>query len=1021
MIILIAIAFGVLSVLNIDLDMMPNMNLPYAAVITTYTGAAPEEIETLVTKPLEGSLGQISGLKTLMSSSSYGSSMVVMEFNDSVNIDNTVIDVLQQVDAVKGRLPDDCSDPMVFKIDMNNMINFTVGLSSENSDSVTLKRLADNKIKDELEKLDGVASVSVSGGRDEEISVTLNMEAMRGYGISESQVQQALSAENSNTPLGSVKQGRRTLTMRVFGQYEALSDIENIPFATPAGARVYLRDFASVNKTLKDASSVSYINGTPSVTLNVSKQSTSNVVKMSDNVLKELKKLEKANPDIKVTVLLDPAQYIRRSLSQVMNSAIQGSILAIVVLYIFLRNLRSTLIVAAAIPISIISTFVLMYYTGMTLNMMSLGGLSLGIGMLVDNSIVVLESVYRKLDEGIEAKTAAIEGTREVATSVIASTLTTVAVFLPITFSGGLSAQIFNQLALTISFSLGSSLLVSMTFVPMACSVILKPGDLSARGNKSGVFSRFLDKIGDGIEGLENFYRSRLDFSLKHRKFTILVVIALTVLTFLTVPTVGMEFMPTMDQNQVGIDITLPKGSLLKETEDITNQTLAKIEGKFPEIKEQAISIGGGGSMFGGASENTASVTLNLIDKSEREKSTNDIASEINKLTSDVPGAKIKASSQGSAMGSYGGGSSADYQIFGDDLEELETIADDFKEMLSGIEGVTNVTTSLEDSTPQATVRVDRAKAAGYGVSPSSVAGIVRTAISGSVPTSFKEGSSEYDIRVRQDQNKFDYITDVETILVPLPRGGSVPLTEIADVEVDEMPATIGRYQNQRYVEISASIASGTTSGSVNKAFAAAAAAYYMPDGYTWETSGSLQQMSDTFGSLGLALIMAVVIVYMIMAAEFENLRYPFIVMFSIPIAMTGGIFGLFVTRQTLSIASFLGLIMLAGIVVNNAIVLIDYTNLLIRERGMAVTEALLEAGPVRMRPILMSVATTALGLFPMMLSNQTGSEMMKGLSSVVVFGLLISTLVTLLFVPVIYLSMHNATEKRKAKKAARG
>ena len=1130
MLVLVVIAFGVLSIQNIQLDMMPNMNIPIAIVSTSYSGAGPEEIENLVTKPLEGVLGTVNNVSEITSTSSSGSSIIIVQFEDNTNIDNAALDMRERVDMVKRLLPDGANDPMVMKIDINSMASINLGFTSNSEDLIELKRLIDDRIVPRMERQAGVAQVSVSGGKEKEISVVINEERMRGHGISESTISQLLMAENRNTPAGSIKQGDKSLSLRVSGEFSSLEDIRNLPLQTARGAVVYLRDIAEVEEVLKDNASISYINGSPNVSMTINKQSTANTVNVSNAVLQELERIKQDFPNLNVTVTLDPADYIRMTLSTVASSALYGGLLALMILYVFLRNMRTTLVVAAAMPVSIIATFVLMYYGKLTMNIMTLGGLTLGIGMLVDNSIVVLESIYRKIEEGESRITASIEGAREVAMSVTASTLTTIAVFLPISFTGGLTAQIFNQLSLTITFSLVSSLVISLTFVPMACSVILRenkggkgngifniekgaPSNENADVNienetasnenadvnieegtsrnenadvnieegtsrnenadvnieketsrnenadvkdgrnlavesdaayvaneannlslepvnirkRRNVFSMLSNLVGGILIGIENVYGKILKACLRWRKLTIFIVLIFIGLTFLsfTSPRVGMEFMPSTDEGTISIRVAMPRGTLIEETEKTAFSVVDIISGAYSEIEDISMSVSGGSSLRsgllgigGGGGGDSASITVNLIRKMERERGVDEIAVDMSKRLSSIPGAEITVQSVGQSLGAFASGG-IDITIKGENLESLSEIAADFKDLIETVPGTLNVSTSIEQTLPQATIRIDRSKASVYGISAAGIASIVNTAVQGSVATTFRTEGEEYDVRIRQSKDNFDYLPDIENILIPSPTGISVPLSELATISLSNTPRSISHDNLQRYVTVSSGL-DGRDSKSVMDDIKVLLAEYPMQDNYSWEETGSLQRMNETFADLGLALIIALGLVYMIMAAEFESLLHPFIVMFSIPISLTGGLFGLYVFAEPLSITGFLGLIMLEGIVVNNAIVLVDYTNLLIRERGMNAHDALLKSGPVRMRPILMTTLTTVLAMIPLMTTQSEGSELMRGLAIVVAFGLSLSTLVTLLFVPVIYMSFSVMGDKRRRRKQRR-
>ncbi len=1012
MVILIFIAFGILSFTNLKIDMLPKMDIPVALVSTSYSGAGSEEMENLVTRPLEGALGTVPGVKNITSQSSNGSSLVALEFVDGTDLDQAAIDMREKVDMIKGYLPEDASEPMVLKIDVNQMAGSAIiGVRNKSGNLTELQNTVDEKIVNRLERQKGVASVSASGGTDMEIDVTLNQEALRGYGVSEGQVMQLLAAENTNTPTGTIKQGNQELSLRVKGQFESLDDIRNLPLTTSTGATIYVSDVATVEEVMADRSSYSFINGEPAIILTVQKQSTANTVEVSEALKKEIAKIQADIPDIELIEVYDPAEYINVSINSVTSSLLIGGILAVFVLFVFLKDVRTTLIVAVAMPISIIITFALMYFTGMTINIMSLGGLTLGIGMLVDNSIVVIESIYRKIEEGENRFDAAVDGASEVAMSVIASTLTTIVVFVPITFAGGLSAQIFNELSFTISFSLISSLFASLTFVPMASALFLITEEEKLQ---VGPVYRLLTKFNEGFAKFEKKYRNLLEKALDHRKTVLAIVIAFLILTGASLATIGAVFLPESDQGMLSVTVSMPKGTILEEMVSKSAE-VSKILLTVPEIESATLSVGAGDSSSMISSGGSATFWIDLVPKEDRELSAKEVEVLLNKQFKNIAGAEVTAVADNSSMGSYGG-ASVSVVIKGEELDKLEKINNDFTAIFNNIPGVTKVSSSIQESSPQANIVINRQKAASYGVSASSVSTIVGTQVKGYTPTTLKYDGDEYDIKISGRPGDYEYLDDIKNITIPSTFGISVPLYEIADINISYPPATINRDNQERTVTLTIST-DGTAPSLITKEFEKQLATYIMPASYTWEYSGSLEQMNETFGSLLLALVFAILLVYMVMAAEFESLLYPFIVLFSIPIAISGGIFGLAVVREPLSITSFLGMIMLAGLVINSAIVIIDYTNLLVRERGLSPREALLISGPVRLRPIVMSVSTTVLGLIPMAISKAEGAEMMRGLAVIVIFGLLFSTVVTLLFIPTVYLSFTTRSIAKKERK----
>jgi len=1023
MAILVIMVFGFLSVTNISLDMMPNMDIPIAIVVTSFSGVGSAEVESLVTIPLEGVLGTVPGVEDINSSSSYGQSTIVLEFSDGVDINFAALDMRERIDMIRPMLPDGAGDPVVIQIDINAMNAFTFGITSEDGDLIALRSVTEDQIMNRLERLDGVAQVNLFGGIDREIEVLLHEDSLRGFGISEANVIQVLRTENASVPAGSIREGDRSMSLRVSGEFNSLMDIENIPFATPAGALVYLRDFAEVNEVLRDRTDVAFIDGTPAIALQVQQQSMANTVNVSASIVSEIERLRLDYPAYEFAIFIDPAEFINQSINSVVSAAMWGGIFAVLVLYLFLKSIKSTIIIAMAMPVSIIATFILMYVTDITLNMMSLGGLALGIGLLIDNSIVVLESVFRKIEEGEPKTKAAIEGAREVAPSVTASTITTIAVFLPITFAGGLAAQIFNQLAMTIAFSLLASLFVALTFVPMACSVILSAEEIMGSHERRNIFSKFLGAILNGVDrairAINRVYKRMLIFCLRRRFVTYLAVLAAIVLTGFCLTFLRMEFMAETDMSMIQANVRLPRGSLLEETEAVLLEVTDRLI-QFEEVETVFSTVDGGAFGGFGGTADSGSMFILLSGVQERDRSSSELAVLMERELLDIPGAEINVSSMQFMMGGMGGGGIS-LRIYGDDIEVLRDIAIDVVGIVEELPGTHNVSSSIEAANPQATIRVDRQRASAFGVSPATVSSIVNTAITGTVATTYRVGGEEFDIRVRQNRENFDYITDIRNILIPTPSGVTIPLYEVAEIVVGEIPITIQRENMQTFVSVNTQFADPDINpNDVVNDITAAMSQYIMPTGYTWAFTGATQQMDETFAALGLALLMALLLVYLIMAAEFESFAFPFIVMFSIPIALTGGILGLFILDNTFDITAFMGLIMLAGIVTNNAIVLIDYANLLVRERGMSPYDAVVRAGTVRLRPILVTAITTMLALTPMLVSTADGSEMMRSLATVIVFGLGLSTLVTTLLIPTVYMSIEDTKARMKARKERR-
>lgn len=1013
MVVFIVILLGIVSIGRIPVDLLPSFELPYALVMTSYNGAGPQEIESLITKPLEATVGTVSNLKNITSTSSNGSSMIFVEFNDGTDMDVAMLNMREKIDMIKDFLPEDAEDPMVMALDPNMMPIMEIGISG-NQDLVKLKQIVEDEITGKIERIEGVASVSVTGGKEKEIRITLLPDKLKGYNITPSTVAQSIAAENLNLPAGEVKQGNSSLTLRAVGEFNSIEEIRTLPIITSGGV-IYLKDIAEVEEVFKEMTSYAYINGKPSISLSIQKQSTANTVQVSKQINKVLDQLRTELKDIEITTIYDSAEFINSSIGNVASTAISGGILAVLILFVFLRNIRSTFIVGTSIPISIIATFALMYFSGLTLNMVSLGGLALGVGMLVDNAIVVLENIYRHRENGASRIDAADEGTTEVGMAVLASTLTTIAVFLPIVFVEGIVAKMFKEMALTVTYSLTASVVVAVTLVPMMASKILKVEKVDEIKRRR-ITNIIFDKWSAVFDRIDKVYRRVLNWTLHHRLKASLITIGVFIATLL-VPAfglVGMEFFPASDKGNFTISITLPKGTVIEETFEVVEQVQARLEG-IEEIQEVFVNIGGGGSMIStGTSSNRATLTVNIGSVKERKRSVDEIADEVRNLVSDIPGAEFSVTGSSSMM-MGGGGSPISIQIAGDDLEQLELIANDVVALVESVEGTREVTSSIEDGIPEAQITINRNKASLYGLNMATISSTLKTAVQGSVATKYKVDGTEIDVRMVYDTSKSEYLKDIKNITITSPMGVNIPLSEVADISIKQSPTSISRDNQKRVVTVNSSLF-GVDMNTAKMAIDQKLKNYPMPDGYSYEFAGEVEEMMESFASLGLALLLAILLVYMVLAAQFESFLHPFTIMFSVPLALTGAILALFVTGRTLSMPSFIGLIMLVGIVVNNAIVLIDYI-IQLRQRGYDRTEAILEAGPTRLRPILMTTLTTVLGMIPMALGLGEGGETMSPLATSVIGGLSLSTILTLVVIPLNYTLFDDISMKLRRKR----
>ena len=1011
MCVLIVILLGVISFGNLGLDLLPNISFPMAIVSVNYPGAGPMEVESLVTKPLESVVGTVSNIKSVSSVSGEGNATVMVEFASGTDMDFAALDLREKVDLVKGALPEGTGSPMILKMDPN-MIPIVETAISNDGDLASLKSLVDDNIVPRLERLEGVAVVDIYGGRDREIKVEVYPERLQGYGLSLAHIVQALRAENLNLPGGSVDDGNKRYILRTTGEFQSIREIGEIPVALPSGGVIMLGDIADIEDTFKEATTSMTTDGKAAIDLSVRKESTANSVQVARRINAELDRIKNEYSEIEIKTIVDTSTFIQQTINNVAKIAVLGGLMAITVLYLFLRNFRTTLIIGAAIPISIIATFSLIYFNGLTLNMISLGGLALGVGMLVDNSIVVLENIFRYRQEGYSRIDAADRGSDEISMAVVASTLTTVAVFAPVVFVEGIAAELFREMALTVSFALLASLVVALTLVPMLASKYLRVSHNGEKKLKVKFVSNALDGWNKGFGKLDRIYRKVLAWALGHRKIALLGLVVLFVVSLLSVALVGAEFFPSMDQGFITVSISLPRGTVLEET-SATADRVEEMVAAVPEMEDVFVVLGSGGAM--GSQVNTSSAIIygKLVDLSERDRSTFEVADYLRQQVADIAGAEVSVESM--AMGGFStGGAPVNIQIKGDDLAELAVIAEDLKGIVQNVEGTRETVSSLDEGKPEARIAVDRNRASIYGLNVSSIAAAVQGSVDGQVASRYRMGGDEIDIRVGLKSESAGNLQNLGNIIITSPAGFQVPLEEVADVVIEEGPSSINRADQVRVVSVSSGIF-GRDLNSVMRDIQAGIKQYPLAEGYVIEYGGENQEMVEAFSSLAKALALAIVLVYMIMASQFESLVYPFIIMFAVPFALTGAVGGLVLTGRSLSVPAFLGIIMLSGIVVNNAIVLVDYINTL-RSGGAERNEAILKAGPVRLRPILMTSMTTMLGLLPMAIGLGEGAEVQAPLATAVIGGLLFSTVLTLVVIPVMYTMVDDLGNKVRGR-----
>lgn len=1029
MLILIILMLGFVSFTNLSIDLFPELNLPILVVYTEYPGAGPSEVENLVSRPVEQMVGSVRGLKGMESFSSVGSSIVVVEFGWGVDMNQASIDLGEQIDLMKGFLPPEANNPMVIKMDPNILPIIQI-VGTGDLPLKDLKTILEDKVVPRLERIEGVASVLLSGGDTREIRVEVDPAKLNYYGLTLPQLLQAFQGDNVNLSGGIAEMGNQEILLRIRGEYQSLEDLGNTSVMTPLGTTVRLRDLGQIVDGYKEKDKISKLNGLDSIGIDIRKQTDANTVKVSREIKETIETLqEELKGNLDLTILWDQADYIEWTIRNMTKSMIQGALLAMLILYLFLRNFRTTLVIALSMPISIIATFTMVYFGGISLNIMSLGGLALGVGMMVDNSIVILENIFRHRELGMDNNAAAIAGANEVTSAITASTLTTIAVFFPIVFVEGIGSQLFRELALTVSFSLAASLLVALTLVPMLSSKLLKVIPLDENGVANGAQKdqnsfryRLMATWGRLLQKIDDLYEKLLTVSLKRRGRVILLVTALVFTSIGLIFFIGAEFIPAMDEGYAQIGIALPHGSKLEDTERITKQ-VEDILTEIPEIDLVFTTIGSGdggmGAAFGTSSTRRANIDLVMKGLDERKRKTWDIADEIRSKVQDIAGAEINVSA-GDAVASMGFSmSGVSVRVEGDDLATLREISEQIKELVKTVPGTREVEIAGEAARPELQIIVDRNKAAGYGLSQAQVVSTIRTAMQGQTVTRYREAGEEIDVRVIFPKEHRVTVTDLKSIEMLTPLGFKVPLSEVATLQTAQGPTDISRRNQIRYMSVNAQLVDRDLNSVIRDTQILLDNQLSLPDGYLVSLTGAAEEMNKAFGSLTSTLFMAIALVYMIMAAQFESFLHPLVIMFSMPVTIVGVILGLLVTGGTLNVISFIGIIMLAGIVVNNGIVLVDYINIL-RERGMEKGEAIVKGSKTRLRPILMTALTTILAMIPLMFSTGEGSEAGAPLAAVIVGGLTTSTFLTLVLVPVIYSIFEDWAERFSSRRQRR-
>lgn len=1014
MIILSIVLIGSVSLSKLKIDLLPDLNMPIAVVTAKFEGAGPEEIERLVTVPLEEVLTTISDFKSIETVSTSEYSLCLVYFNDDTDMSFATLEMREKIDMVKPYLPQGVKDITVMRIDPNNFQSTVeIGISSE-MEQEDLTRLVEDKIINRLERINGVAAARISGGVVQEVCIEMISERLALYGLNETSISQYIMSENINIPAGNIETAGMSIYLKTTGEFKSIEEISNLPIPTATGAIILLKDIANVSLIEKEKTSESYINGTPSLNLSVQKQSNANTVIVCTEIRNEIEKLSKLYPQIKLDIIYDSSTYINMAIKTVTESAIQGGILAVMILYLFLKDIRATLIIAVSMPASIIISFVLMYFSGISLNLISLAGFALGIGMLVDNSIVVLENIFRHRSEGRSLIDAAEYGTREVMLSITASTLTTVIVFVPIIYVEGMSGKIFKEMGLVITYSLMVSMIIAITLLPMMASKLLSRGFLRKKSHKKSStmnlfywWEKFYSNVCKGYEKL-------LISSLSRRGIVIALAAFLFVFSLISISTIGFEYFPLMDEGIITVKISLPKGSTLDATHDIAFKVQDRIK-RVPEVREININIGNSGFVFDSSSSESATISVNIGSIKERSRTIVQIADDIRTNVKDIAGARINVIDDSKVMGFSIGYNKIDIRVSGDDTETLKKISAELLDILKNIDGIRYPESSLDEEIEEAVIVIDRSKALLYGLTPAQVGQAIRIGVTGIMATRYRYRGSDIDVIICTPDKNISTFNEINNITIQSPRGVSIPLSEVAQIKLEQSPPNIIRNDQKKTFSIKADLngrALNKVTSDIDKAFSK----YKFPSGYSYTYGGQQKEFIDSFDSLFNALVLSIIIVYMLLAAQFESLLHPFTILLTIPLALTGALILLLLTGKTLSVPAFIGIIILVGIVVDNAIVLIDSINRL-RKEGLDKKEAIIKACPLRLRPILMTTLTTVLGMLPMAISRKEGSEIQIPLAIVVIGGLTVSTLVTLIVIPSLYMAFENMIDKVKEKR----
>ena len=992
---------GIYSLVQLPVDLYPEIELPYVVVYTTYPGASASDIETNITQTLEDALNATSNLKEMTSRSSDGLSVIFMEFEYGTNLDETSNDIRSSLSFVENYLPEDAEDPSIIKFNSSMMpIAFYTITADESYEG--LEKILDEKIVNPLNRIEGVGSVALAGVPGRRVYIDVDPRRMEAYNLTIEQIGNVLRAENMNMPSGYLEMGQTDYPLRIQGEFTESDVIKNIVVSSFNGNNVYLKDVAVVNDTIRETKLDTKINGAKGMTMYVQKQSGGNTVKITKELDKNLAVLTQALPqDVKIVKLFDSASFIKDSISNLTETLMFALIFVVLVVLFFLGRWRATFIIILTIPISLIVAFIYLFLTGASINIISLTSLSIAIGMVVDDAIVVLENITRHIERGNRPREAAIYATNEVWLAVIVTTLTVVAVFFPLTFVKGLTGILFKQLGMSVTITILTSVIAAITLTPSLSALLLKWYPI----RKDAPFWTYDGSIRKWLNSFDHFYEKSLRWALHHKTFTAIAALVIFVASMSLIGLVKTEFFPQSDESQLSATIELQTGTRVDETIKTADRIDSLLMAKYPEVEIVSTSSGsdesgGFASLFGAGGTHMITYNLSLVPIEEREKSVFELAEEMRADFAGFPEIVDYTISTSTNMGSFGG-SAVEVEIYGYDISQTNIVAEELAAKIRRMEGAKDVTISRDKSKPELQIVLDQNKMSANGLNTALVSTAVRNRVAGMTATQLRESGDEYDIIVRYNRSSTSTLTDIGNIGVPNMAGKIIRLGEIAQIKEYWAPPSIDRKRKERIVTVSFTPYKRSLT-ELQTEIQKAIDETNLPAGVMVQISGAIQEQAESFMDIAFLMVVSLILVYLIMASQFESLKMPLIIMFSIPFAFSGVAIALFITNTSLSVISGIGAVMLIGIVVKNAIVLVDFINLM-RERGNELYEAIALSGRSRLRPVVMTSATTILGMLPLAMSTGAGSELWSPMGIAVIGGLVFSTVVTLILVPVVY------------------